>query len=160
MLLAKTEAYPGLLEATKLFSKKITMGKPIIMGRRTYEQPKTYKSKPRLLPGRLNIIVTSNHDYKVPEGGVVVHSFEEALALKRVQSAPEVCVIGGSSLFEKALPLAQKIYITRIRAKIKGGDTFFHFNTIGWQMVSSELYKKNEVPDRPYDFEFQVWRRQ
>lgn len=159
-VIGKDGGIPWFVRGDQAIFKKITMGKPIIMGRRTYEQPKTYKSKPRLLPGRLNIIVTSNHDYKVPEGGVVVHSFEEALALKRVQSAPEVCVIGGSSLFEKALPLAQKIYITRIRAKIKGGDTFFHFNTIGWQMVSSELYKKNEVPDRPYDFEFQVWRRQ
>lgn len=87
-------------------------------------------------------------------------SLEEALSLPAVKKAPEVFIIGGEQLLNQALPLADKVYLTRVHAIIDGGDKFFSFDPAGWRLVSSELYKKDEVPDRPYDFEFQIWQRQ
>jgi dihydrofolate reductase len=159
-VIAKDGKIPWFVRGEQLIFKEVTMGHPIIMGRKTYETPKTYKSQSRLLPGRLNIIITRQKGYKVPEGGAVVHSLEEALDLPEVKQAEEVFVIGGAEIFDQALPLANKIYLTRVHATIPDGDKFFHFETEGWKMLSSKLYKKNEVPDRPYDFEFQQWIRQ
>jgi dihydrofolate reductase len=158
-VIGKDGKIPWFVRGDQAIFKKITMGKPIIMGRRTYESPKTYKSQPRLLPGRLNIILSHNPYYKVPEGGVVAGSLQAALELDAVKNAPEVFVIGGNQIFIEAIPLAKRAYLTRVHAEVDG-DTFFHFDTEGWKIISSERYPKNEVPDRPYDFDFQVWERQ
>ena len=139
--------------------KEVTLGYPIIMGRKTYETPKTYKSKPKLLPGRLNIVITRQQDYEVPDGGIVAHSLEEALAIPEVKQSDKVFIIGGGEIFEMALALADRLYYTRVHTTIQDGDKFFKFDPNKWRLVSSKLYKKNEVPDRPYDFEFQEWVR-
>jgi dihydrofolate reductase len=98
--------------------KKITLGHPIIMGRKTYESI----GKP--LPGRTNIVVTRERAYRV-EGGAVVHSFEEALEWARKSpGAEEVFVIGGSQLFKQALPITGRIYLTEVSWPFIG-DTFF-----------------------------------
>ena len=98
--------------------KKITLGHPIIMGRKTYE------SIGRVLPGRTNIVVTRERAYRV-EGGAVVHGFEEALDwARRSTGAEEVFVIGGSELFKLALPIAGRIYLTEVSWPFIG-DTFF-----------------------------------
>lgn len=151
---------PWFVRGDQAIFKRVTMGKPIIMGRVTYEAPKTYKAKPRLLPGRLNVIVTHNLKYSVPTGGIIAHSLEEALALDAVKNAPEAFVIGGEQLLSEALPKAKKMYITRVHTAVPDGDKFFRFDPKGWELVHKEFYKKNEVPDRPFDFEFQVWERQ
>ncbi len=158
-VIAKDGKIPWFVRGEQLIFKRITMGHPIIMGRKTYETPKTYKDKPRLLPGRLNIIVTRNPNYKVAEGGVVAHSLEEALSLPQLKSVDEAFIIGGSEIFDQALPLVNKIYFTRVHTTVTKGDKFFKLDQKEWKMVSSELYKKNQVPDRPYDFEFQQWVR-
>lgn len=98
--------------------KKITLGHPIIMGRKTYE------SIGRVLPGRTNIVITRERAYRV-EGGAVVHSFEEALQwAKRSDGASEIFVIGGAEIFRLALPLAQRLYLTEVHWPFEG-DTFF-----------------------------------
>lgn len=158
-VIGKDGKIPWFVRGEQLIFKQLTIGHPIIMGRKTYETPKTYKSKPRLLPDRLNVIITRDRNYKVPEGGKVVHSLEEALDLPEVRKDKEVFIIGGLEIFEQALPLAERIYLTRVRTTIKNGDRFFKFNPAGWKMLSSEHYEKNAVPDRPYDFDFQVWGR-
>src|SRR5665213_2304986 len=156
-VIAKDGKIPWFVRGEQLIFKEVTMGHPILMGRKTYETRKTLKSKPMLLPGRLNVVITRQQDYEVPEGGVVVHSLEEALALPEVASADEAFVIGGGEIFDQALPIANKIYFTRVHTAIADGDKFFRFNQAEWKMSSSEHYKKNGVPDRPYDFEFQQW---
>lgn len=158
-VIGKDGKIPWFVRGEQLIFKRITMGHPIIMGRKTFETPKTYKSKPMLLPGRLNVIITRQQDYKVPEGGEVVHSLEEALKLPEVEKASEVFIIGGGEIFDQALPLANKIYFTRVHATIPDGDKYFYLDQRGWKMLSSVLYKKHEVPDRPFDFEFQEWVR-
>lgn len=103
-----------LSEDLKRF-KKITMGHPIIMGRKTYE------SIGRPLPGRENIVITRNPEFKA-EGVTIVHSLEEAV--KRKDPKEELFIIGGAEIYKSALPQVDKLYITRIE-KDFDGDVFF-----------------------------------
>jgi dihydrofolate reductase len=96
--------------------KARTLGRPMIMGRKTFE------SLPRLLPGRLHIVVTRDPGYRA-EGTVIVHGFDEALARAESESA-EVFVIGGAELFRAALSRADSLVITHVEASVEG-DTFF-----------------------------------
>jgi len=106
------------------YFKVQTLGKPIIMGRKTYE------SIGRPLPGRINIVVTRSADWVAPEGVLVAHEFGEAQKLAEnvlislVNQADEAMVIGGSELYTAALPCADRVYLTAINADIDG-DAFF-----------------------------------
>lgn len=97
------------------YFKEMTMGKPIIMGRKTFE------SIGRPLPGRRNIVITRNKDYQA-QGIEVVGSLQEALAL--VKDVPETMIIGGAQIFEQAMDGADKLYITIINHTFNG-DTYF-----------------------------------
>lgn len=107
---------PWHLPGDLAYFKRITMGKPIIMGRNTFESI----GKP--LPGRKNIIITRNLNYEVP-GSIVVHSLEEALKVAETEHE-EIMIIGGQQIFTEALPLADRLYVTRIDQEFEG-DTFF-----------------------------------
>lgn len=99
--------------------KAITMGHPIIMGRKTFEScPKGP------LPGRHNIVVTRSQDYR-HEGVTVVHSLEDAIATAEADGADEAFVIGGSQIYSQALPVADRMYLTEIDATAPDADTFF-----------------------------------
>lgn len=106
---------PWHLPGDLAYFKKVTMGKPIIMGRNTFE------SIGRPLPGRQNIVITRNKQYQAA-GTDVVHSLEAALEL--VKDEPEIMVIGGQQIFTEALPLAERLYITKIDHEFEG-DTYF-----------------------------------
>ena len=106
---------PWHLSADLKRFRRITWGKPILMGRRTHESI----GKP--LPGRENIVLTTDADYRT-EGCKVVHSPAEALQITR--DAPEVMVIGGAALYRSFLPLAHRLYLTLIHQDFPG-DTFF-----------------------------------
>jgi len=151
-VIGKDGKIPWFVRGEQKRFKEITMGHPIIMGRKTFETPKTYESKSQLLPGRLNVVITRQKDYTVPRGGVVVHSLPEAMSLPRVKEAEEAFVIGGEEVLKEALPLADRIYLTRVHASVEG-DRFFNFDESEWRQVSCEYHKKDEVPDRPFDFE-------
>lgn len=103
-----------LSEDLKRF-KKITMGHPIIMGRKTYD------SIGRSLPGRENIVITRNPSYQA-EGVTVVHSLDEAIARRSAEE--ELFVIGGAKIYQVAFPLVNRMYITFIEKPFEG-DTFF-----------------------------------
>lgn len=139
---------PWHLPAELARFKQITMGHPIIMGRKTHE------SISRALPGRLNIVISRNPSYKAAEGCMVVDSFSESL--KAAGPASKVFVIGGETIFKSALPKADKIYLTKVDADIKG-DRYFRFDPAGWQQVFSEKHPSDEK--NPYPFEFTVWER-
>lgn len=113
---------PGDLQ----YFKEMTMGKPIIMGRKTFE------SIGRPLPGRRNIVITRNESYAA-EGIETVSSLDAALAL--VKDVPEIMIIGGAQIFEQSLALADKLYITLIDHEFKG-DTYFP-KYDGWRLTSS-----------------------
>ncbi len=107
--------------------KQTTLGKPIIMGRRTYEDHDS------ALPGRLNIVITRQADYRVAEGVEVVSSLDAALQ-RAYQNSDEVFVIGGSHFFTQAFPQADRVYETIVHTTIGDGDTFLpDFDFTGWQ---------------------------
>lgn len=115
---------PWHLPADLKHFKEITVGKPIIMGRRTHE------SIGKALPGRRNIVVSRDPGYRA-EGCEVAHSLHEALAL--AGDAPEIMVIGGALLYREALPLADRIYLTRVGSQFEADTYFPAIDTREWQ---------------------------
>lgn len=118
--------------------REITRGHPVIMGRKTYE------SIGRLLPERLNIIITRDPNYKV-EGAIVTHKLTDAIVYAESKERREIFIIGGAEIFAQAMSIADKLYLTIIHAAIEG-DTFFpdysRFQTeIARQDSSNEKYQ-------------------
>ena len=132
------------------FFKNTTWGMPILMGRKTFE---SMGSKP--LNGRLNIIITRNKNW-VNEDVTVVHTMEEAITLADKFSYKELLVIGGGEIYEMALPLAQKIWLTRVHTTIEGDVYFPKLNT-EWEMVSSTQNTADEK--HKFSFDFECWKR-
>ncbi len=120
--------------------KADTMGKPIVMGRKTWE---SFPRRP--LPGRRNIVITRNPDYRA-EGAEIVRSLQEALVLARTRARcmagiEEICIIGGAAIFAQALPLADRLHITHVLATVEGDVFFPPMDPADWQLVREE-----EVP--------------
>jgi dihydrofolate reductase len=127
----------------KLF-RNLTIGHPIIMGRKTYESI----GKP--LPGRLNIVITKQK--LSVEGIVIANSLEKAIKLAQETNDPEAFVIGGGEIYKLALPLVDKLYVTEVKGNFEG-DTFFPKIDLNIWKPSQRLYsEKDEKND--YDFEF------
>jgi dihydrofolate reductase len=114
---------PWRLPADLAYFKEVTMGHPVIMGRRTFE------SIGKALPGRLNIVVSRNPQYRAP-GCTVVESLEAAW--RAAADAAEAFVIGGTSLFAEALPLADRIHLTEVDADVPGDTWFPEFDRSHW----------------------------
>lgn len=123
--------------------KALTMGKPIIMGRRTWD------SIGRPLPGRHNIVVSRDRELAV-EGATVVHSFEGAVGA--AGAAAEACVIGGADLFALALPIAEVIELTRIHARVPA-DTFLPaIDPNAWRETHREWHASDDRHAYPFSF--------
>ncbi|NOU20215.1 MAG: dihydrofolate reductase [Methyloglobulus sp.] len=139
---------PWHLSADLKRFKQLTMGYPILMGRKTFE------SIARPLPGRTNIIVSRNPAYR-PEGCIVVGTVEAAIS-HACQLADEVFVIGGSTLYEATLPIADTLYITQINRDFNG-DTFFpDFDWNRW----SEIAREDVVDDPKVNFTYSFLKLQ
>lgn len=122
--------------------KRDTMGKPIIMGRKTWE------SIGRALPGRPNIVVTRQKDY-VAQGADVVQSLDAAILLaeNRISALglqPEICLIGGGQLYKTGLPKARRLYVTHVMADPDGDTHFPEIHPEEWQVVSRESFPAGE----------------
>ena len=112
--------------------KRLTMGHPCIMGRKTWDSiPK------RPLPGRTNIVVTRNPALEA-EGARTARSFEEALAIAREENPSEIMVIGGEAIYEAALPHADRIYLTRVFGEYEGDALFTVPKGDEWREISRE----------------------
>ena len=124
--------------------RALTVGKPLIMGRRTYE---SFPRRP--LPDRTNIVVTRDPSFH-PDGVVVARTPDEALAL--AGDAPEVIVFGGASIFGHFLPMADRLYVTEVDASV-GGDTYFpKLDPSHWREVEREEHPKDERHAFPFRF--------
>jgi len=118
--------------------KATTMGKPVVMGRKTWE---SFPKRP--LPGRHNIIVTRDPAYAA-EGASTAVSLDAALALARADGAEEACVIGGGEIYAAALPLADTLDVTHILAEIEGDTCFPAIDPAIWRAASSEDFPAGE----------------
>jgi dihydrofolate reductase len=133
------------------------MGKPVIMGRKTWE---SLPPRFRPLPGRLNLVLSRQPEYEAA-GAVACGDFAEALAIAREQAAEdgvdEVCVIGGADLFALALPRAARIYLTEVEGEPDGDVTMPLIDETGWREVSREAVPAG--PDDEYPTLFRVLER-
>ena len=146
---------PWRLKTDLAIFRAITMGKPVIMGRKTWESlPK------RPLVGRTNIVLSRDGSFE-PHGAVVCEDFAEAVAIAREQAeddgAREVCVIGGASVFERALPKAGRLYLTDIDADVEGDVVLPPIDESRWTEVRSERHEASD--DDEYAFTVRVLER-
>lgn len=154
-VIGKDNAMPWHLPEDLAYFKRVTLGKPVVMGRNTFESI----GKP--LVQRPNIIVTRNGSYKV-DGAVVVHSLEAALNLGKTllqgQGADaELMIIGGAQIYAQALPLAQRLYLTEVQAEPEGDAFFPHFARDEWREVARESHRASAR--NPHDYDFLVLER-
>ena len=130
--------------------KAITIGKPCVMGRATWQ---SLPLKP--LPGRLNVVLTRDESFEA-KGALVVHTLADALEIAREQAredgVDEVCVIGGAQIFETTLPKAKRLYITEVDAAPEGDVTFPPFDETDFVEVSSEAQPAGEKDDNAFSF--------
>jgi dihydrofolate reductase len=117
--------------------KSVTLGKPCIMGRKTWD---SLPNKP--LPGRTNIVVTRDSSFEAP-GTVVVHSLDEAVLRAEAEHAPEIAVIGGAALYTAAFSRATRIHLTEVHRAF-AGDTWFIFYREGWRETARESHATEE----------------
>lgn len=130
--------------------KNVTWGMPVVMGRKTFD------SLGKALPGRKNIVITRQADWKA-ENAVSVSSIEDALFLAGETDAREVMVIGGGEIYRTVFAKAKRIYLTRVEAEPEA-DTFFPaVDPKEWRLVSQKNYEADEKND--YNYSFQVWER-
>ena len=130
--------------------KAVTMGKPCIMGRKTWE---SLPLKP--LPGRLNLVLSKDESFEA-KGAVVCTTLDEAVEIAREQAmddgVDEVCVIGGAGLFAAAMPRARRLYLTEVEAEPEGDVRFPPFDEAAWVEVSSEAVPPGEKDDHAFVF--------
>ena len=147
-VIGKDNQMPWHLPADFAWFKRCTMGKPVIMGRKTYE------SIGRPLPSRHNIVISRDASLVI-DGVSTVSSIEQALEL--VKDNEEVMIIGGGSIYQACLELASRLYITEIKADIAGDTRFPDWGT-GWKEIHRETYQADEK--NQYDMEFVILDRQ
>ncbi|WP_299595030.1 dihydrofolate reductase [uncultured Microbulbifer sp.] len=144
--IGRENTLPWRISGDLQFFKRTTMGKPIVMGRKTFE------SIGRPLPGRPNIVITRNPQWGA-DGVTVVSSLASALdAASRDagrDGADEVMVIGGAEIYRQAMPLAGRLYVTEVDAEVEG-DAFFPSLDASWQEVSRDCYQASDNDEYNY----------
>ncbi|MCE3289513.1 MAG: dihydrofolate reductase [Caulobacter sp.] len=147
-VIGKDGALPWRLKSDMAWFKASTMGKPVIMGRKTWD---SLPLKP--LPGRTNIVLSRDGSFE-PKNAVVFEDFSEAVQTAREQAeedgADEVCIIGGTALFELALPKAKRLYLTEVEAEPEGDAFFPPFDESAWTEVHREAHGPGEKDDHAF----------
>lgn len=154
-VIGRNGGLPWRLKSDLQLFKALTLGKPVIMGRRTWD------SLPRQpLPGRLNLVLSRDGSFE-PPGGVVCQTFDEALEFGREhardEGVDEVCVIGGATLIETALPRAKRLYLTEVDAEPEGDVVMPAFDEGDWTEVRREVHAPG--PEDDHAFVFRVLER-
>lgn len=157
-VMGKDNQMPWHLPNDLQYFKRSTMGKPMIMGRKTYES----LGKP--LPGRAHLIVTRQTDYQAPNANEqvqVVTSLEEAIqaaqALVLATENKEIMVIGGAEICSLAFSQTERLYLTQVHADVEGDVFFPEFDLKQWREISREDYSASG--SNPYDYSFVVFER-
>lgn len=143
-LIGRDNDLPWRLPEDMSWFRRQTIGKPCVMGRKTYD---SLPDRFRPLPGRLNIVVTRNRGYGAP-GAIVVHSVDDALAA--AGDVEEIVVIGGADLFQRLLPVADRLYLTQVHGAAEGDVYFPEFKTDDWD----EVFRQEHPADEYHRFAF------
>ncbi|GAA4464037.1 dihydrofolate reductase [Nemorincola caseinilytica] len=150
--IGRNNALPWHMPNDLKFFKRTTMGKPVIMGRKTYDS----MGKP--LPGRLNVVLSGQKDLQLPEGVLLFHHIKDAIAHLETMNVEEACIIGGGRIFEETMPVADKMYITRIHTTVPDADVFFpDVDHTHWKLTWSEHHNADEK--NPHDHTFELYER-
>ncbi len=144
-VIGKSNDLPWYLPADLARFKELTMGSTVIMGRKTFDSILDRIHKP--LPGRKNIVISRNPDYKL-DGAVVVDTIEDALKLA---DSDEVFILGGEQIFKLTLPLIDRIHLTEVKADIDG-DAFFPDVIDNFEETARESHQEDEKNQYNYDF--------
>ncbi|WP_026972237.1 type 3 dihydrofolate reductase [Aliagarivorans marinus] len=142
-VIGKDNQMPWHMPADLQHFKKVTLGKPVVMGRLTYE------SIGRPLPGRLNIVVSRNSELSI-EGVTVVSSIEQAKAV--AGDVDELMVIGGAKIYQQCLPTADRLYLTHIDLSVEGDAHFPDYQQYAWNELQSESHPADEKNSHAYRF--------
>jgi len=142
-LIGRDNALPWKLPADMAWFRLQTMGKPILMGH------KTYASIGRPLPGRVNLVLSRQADLQI-DGCIVVHNIAEAYAA--VPDAAEIMVMGGAEIYALLLDRADRLYITEIDGEFEGDAWFPDFDGASWQQLSQQTHQPDEKNQYPYTF--------
>ena len=154
-VIGRNNSLPWYLPEDLKYFRRITMGKPVIMGRKTFESI----GKP--LPGRTNIVITHNPKFQA-EGVNCVHSIEAALglceSLAEIDGTDEAMVIGGAEIYSLALPMADRLYLTQVHADVEGDAFFPELDYSHWQEIGREDFES--AGSNPYNYSFLVFEKQ
>jgi dihydrofolate reductase len=143
-VIGRRNQLPWHLPADLRHFKSLTLGKPVLMGRKTYE------SIGKALPGRTNIVLSRSEDF-APGDCVVVKTLGDARIAAGAQAA--LMVIGGAEIYRQCLPLASRIHLTLVHTRIEDGDTFFAgWRGAEWYEVSRERDESDDKNPHPYSF--------
>ena len=142
-VIGKDGSLPWYLSSDLKHFKKITMGKPIVMGRKTHE------SIGRPLPGRENVVITSDKEYQAP-GCTVLNSIECVFA--KFRHIDEIMIMGGADLYKQLLAGADRIYLTEVHADLEGDTYFPEFDRESWEEIERYDFRADEKNEYNYSF--------
>lgn len=148
-VIGKDNDMPWKISSDLKYFKKVTMNKPVIMGR------KTFQSIGKPLPGRANIVITRDTGF-TQEGVITAHSVEMALEVAKgmaeAKKVKEIMIIGGAQIYELTLPIADRLYLTRIHAEIEGDASFPDLDAAEWLEYSREDRKRGIKDSHNHSF--------
>lgn len=149
-VIGQNNQLPWRLPKDLAFFKQVTMGNPILMGRKTFD------SIGRALPGRRNIVLTRQSDWSVT-GVETVDSIAAALGLCLAEESVDLMVIGGEQIYRQTLPIADRLFITEVEAEISGDAFFPEFDPSEWNVVSKQVHGADEK--NPYNYAFVTYEK-
>jgi dihydrofolate reductase len=130
------------------FFKRTTMGKPVVMGRKTFE------SLGRALPGRTNIVISTHKELLLPQGVVLCDNIDAAIERLQKEDAEEGFIIGGGQIFANTMNIVDRMYITRVHTIVHDADAFFpDIDHTHWKMVAEERHHVDDNHQYPFAFE-------
>lgn len=145
-VIGRNNQMPWHLPADLQHFKRTTMGKPIVMGRKTYE------SIGRALPGRINYVLTRDAHWQA-DGVITITQLEQAMTQETYRGSNELVIMGGGELYGKFLPIAQRLYLTFIDLAIDDGDTYFpDYQSMSWHKSACEGHDADERNPHSYTF--------
>ncbi len=150
--IGKNNQLPWYLPDDLKFFKKTTLGKPVLMGRKTFES----LGKP--LPARTNIVLSRQHGLKLPDGVLLFSDIKSALSSMEETNAEEGFIIGGGKIFEETFSLIDRLYLTRVHTKVEDADVFFpEIDHTHWKLSWHEDHPADEK--HAFAFTFQQLER-